>query len=65
MSRDDSKGRVIPRGWNLFPDRDASIWRAVKDGMTYTKAGAIFGISRQRAQQIYAREERARQGEGS
>jgi hypothetical protein len=37
------------------PDRDHDIYRRVLGGMSMTKAGAPYGLSRQRVQQIIAR----------
>lgn len=37
------------------PDRDHELYRRVLSGMSMAKAGAIYGLSRQRVQQIVAR----------
>ncbi len=37
------------------PDRDRAIYQRVLGGMSMAKAGALYGLSRQRVQQIIAR----------
>jgi len=37
------------------PDRDLELYRRVLSGMSMAKAGAAYGLSRQRVQQIIAR----------